>query len=89
MILLVKRVLQKFTPISLFSEANINTAKTYVYGIIAGVPVPFEVPPDACEDMKCPITTGTSEIYTNSIYCDPSYPEVSTGFEVKSERTSG
>ena len=60
----------------LISEEDITSATTHVYGIIGGVPIPFEVPPDACKDMKCPITAGTTEIYTNGIFCDPKYPKV-------------
>ncbi|XP_045188028.1 NPC intracellular cholesterol transporter 2-like [Mercenaria mercenaria] len=53
-------------------------AKTVVHGIIGGVPVPFPVPSDCCNNrnLKCPITSGVTDIYTNAVYCSPSYPKI-------------
>ena len=69
-----------------FSAENSNSAKTVVHGIIGGVPVPFPVPADCCanKNLKCPITSGTTDIYTNSIFCSPQYPKVSEDYFTKS-----
>ena len=59
------------------SDEAVTTAKTVIHGIIAGVPLPFPVPDDnACHVMKCPIAAGTTEIYSPSLKCEPSYPKV-------------
>ena len=59
------------------ADEEVTTAKTVIHGIIAGVPLPFPVPDDnACHVMKCPIAAGTTEIYSPSLKCEPSYPKV-------------
>merc|ERR1712150_213501 len=60
------------------SNEGSNAVTTKVYGIIAGVPVPFPVPSDACNNhnLKCPVVAGSTFTYTNSIYCSPDYPKI-------------
>ncbi|XP_060590221.1 NPC intracellular cholesterol transporter 2-like isoform X2 [Ruditapes philippinarum] len=57
---------------------NSVAAKTVVHGIIGGVPVPFPVPSDCCNNhnLKCPVTSGVTDLYTNYVYCSPSYPQL-------------
>ncbi|XP_052765833.1 NPC intracellular cholesterol transporter 2-like [Mya arenaria] len=60
------------------SKVNSQTAKTSVHGIIAGVPVPFPVADDCCanKNLKCPVVAGSTDVYSNTIFCDPSYPKI-------------
>ncbi|KAH3848417.1 NPC intracellular cholesterol transporter 2-like [Dreissena polymorpha] len=64
--------------INFTSKVNSKTAKNLVHGIIAGVPVPFPVPVDCCENnnMRCPIVAGYNDIYSNTIFCSPDYPKI-------------
>jgi len=57
---------------------NSATATTVVHGIIAGVPVPFPVPSDCCNNhnLKCPIVANTTDYYHNFVFCSPSYPKL-------------
>ena len=48
-----------------------------VHGILKGVPVPFPLPDDnACNFMICPISAGTTIVYSVPFECEESYPEV-------------
>ncbi|KAK7492355.1 hypothetical protein BaRGS_00016452 [Batillaria attramentaria] len=58
------------------ANGQITAAKTYVYGYILGAKVPFPVPADACQDMTCPISSGTNVIYKNVVFVKPVYPLV-------------
>lgn len=61
--------------------ASENTAKatSVVHGIIAGIPVPFQIPDDnACDGMKpsCPIVTNQKYIYNASLDVKKIYPKM-------------
>ncbi|KAL5008047.1 hypothetical protein ScPMuIL_013628 [Solemya velum] len=58
------------------ANKGITSATNKVYGIIAGLRIPFPVQPDACQDMTCSITSGQTVSYTNSIHVLPSYPTI-------------
>ena len=48
-----------------------------VHGILKGVPVPFPLPDDnTCHYMICPISAGTTVVYSAPFECKESYPEV-------------
>ena len=67
-----------YSSIIFIADENSPTAKSKCYGIIGGVPVPFPIPDDACanNNLKCPVTSGASAVYTNKIFCSPQYPKV-------------
>ena len=59
-----------------------------MYGIIAGARVKF-MDEDACKgSVKCPITSGMTYTYTDSIFCRKEYPEVSSFFLCHSREQS-
>ncbi|RUS80550.1 hypothetical protein EGW08_011690 [Elysia chlorotica] len=63
-----------------FSPRNSSdTLASKVYGIVAGIPVPFPLPnPDACKDsaITCPITEGQVLTYKSSFDVLPTYPKI-------------
>lgn len=60
------------------SAEDCKTLTTSLYGIIAGVKVPFPTTvPDACtSSIKCPVTKGMATTFAISILVDKSYPKV-------------
>nr|KAI8740539.1 epididymal secretory protein E1-like [Biomphalaria glabrata] len=64
--------------ISFTAESPIRMATSSVYGIIAGIPVPFPLPDDnACQFMSCPIQKGDKVVYKNGILVDAMFPKIS------------
>ncbi|XP_076464006.1 NPC intracellular cholesterol transporter 2-like [Babylonia areolata] len=59
------------------ANIDITKATTKVYGFILGAKVPFPVPDDACQDMTCPVSKGSTVTYKNAVYVKPEYPNVS------------
>ncbi|XP_060063865.1 NPC intracellular cholesterol transporter 2-like [Ylistrum balloti] len=49
-----------------------------IYGIIDGVQVKFPTAEDCCaiKNLNCPIKTGSTSTYTNSIFVATSYPKL-------------
>ena len=51
-----------------------------VYGIVAGVPVPYPLPnPDACNgcNLNCPVKKDQEYTYINTLPVKQDYPDVS------------
>ncbi|KAK7492354.1 hypothetical protein BaRGS_00016451 [Batillaria attramentaria] len=63
--------------LNITANTEITAAKTVVYGYILGAKVPFPVPSDACQNMACPVSSGATVTYTNTVYVQPVYPLVS------------
>ncbi|XP_025106055.1 NPC intracellular cholesterol transporter 2-like isoform X2 [Pomacea canaliculata] len=63
--------------ITFTASESITSAKTKVYGYILGIKTPFPVPDDACQDMPCPVQSGTTVIYRNAVFVEPVYPQIS------------
>ena len=51
---------------------------TKVYGIVAGVPIPYVTPPDACTgcNLNCPLAAGGNFTYINTFPVLKEYPPV-------------
>ncbi|KAL5463558.1 hypothetical protein EMCRGX_G032463 [Ephydatia muelleri] len=62
-----------FTPKQAFTDL-INK----LYGLIAGVAVPFPLPEaDACKlGVTCPMAVGTQYVETVALYIDPAWPSI-------------
>jgi hypothetical protein len=60
------------------SAEDAKALTTSIYGIIAGVRVPFPITEtDACKSsIKCPLSTGMTTTFAISILVDKSYPKV-------------
>ncbi|XP_012937693.1 NPC intracellular cholesterol transporter 2 [Aplysia californica] len=60
----------KLTP-----NSAVSKAKTKVYGVIAGVEIPFPLADEnACHDMTCPLVSGTAVTYGNYVNVLKAYP---------------
>lgn len=67
------------------TSATVQNLTALVYGIVAGVPIPFALPkPDACHEcnLTCPIIPG-EHVYRNNFNVLPSYPEIRLAIEWK------
>ena len=55
-----------------------TTVTTKVYGIVAGVPIPYVTPPDACTgcNLNCPLAAGGNFTYINTFPVLKEYPPV-------------
>jgi Niemann-Pick C2 protein len=64
--------------IQFVTNANTPSAKNLVYGIIAGVPVPFPLPQaDVCKNnVTCPLVAGTTYTESLSLSVLSEYPTV-------------
>ncbi|XP_046370760.1 NPC intracellular cholesterol transporter 2-like isoform X1 [Haliotis rufescens] len=63
--------------ITMTANAKLTEAKTVVHGIIDGVNTPFPISqPDACQDMTCPVNSGSEVTYTNSIFVREVFPKI-------------
>uniref|UniRef100_T1JAP6 MD-2-related lipid-recognition domain-containing protein n=1 Tax=Strigamia maritima TaxID=126957 RepID=T1JAP6_STRMM len=70
---------------SLTSSTKLTTK---VYGVIGGIKIPWTgLPANACGSVSCPLTSGNSYEYKNSIAVLPSYPaiKVDVQFEFKAD----
>ncbi|RUS75739.1 hypothetical protein EGW08_016490 [Elysia chlorotica] len=66
------------------ANADIDMSGTKVYGLILGQLVPFPLPDeDACHCMSCPIKSGSTVTYKNSIYVKEEYPKLNLVVEWK------
>lgn len=56
-----------------------QASKAVVYGIVAGVPIPFSIPmDDGCKSgIQCPIQAQQTYHYANSLPVKSIYPDVS------------
>lgn len=71
------------------SKVASNKCTAVVYGIIAGIPVPFSIPePDGCKSgISCPIQSGNKYNYVNKMIVKPEYPnlKLTVKWELKSD----
>ncbi|XP_054153442.1 NPC intracellular cholesterol transporter 2-like [Oppia nitens] len=60
------------------SEIDSNTASVKIWGIIAGVPIPFNLPSDACGhyNIKCPINKDNNYELTVTVPILSQYPKI-------------
>jgi len=61
------------------STESTKTAHAQVYGIVAGIPVPFSLPnADGCKDsgITCPIQQGQTYVYSATLPVSKLYPSV-------------
>ncbi|XP_033761209.1 ecdysteroid-regulated 16 kDa protein-like [Pecten maximus] len=60
------------------STEDVSHPTNAIYGIIDGVQVKFPTEADCCagKNLNCPIKTGSSSQYTNSIFVANSYPKL-------------
>lgn len=64
----------------LFIGKDITAVKAAVHGIIAGIPILFPIPnADGCKNsnLVCPLKSGQTYLYQDSIPVATSYPSVS------------
>uniref|UniRef100_H2XMP3 NPC intracellular cholesterol transporter 2 n=2 Tax=Ciona intestinalis TaxID=7719 RepID=H2XMP3_CIOIN len=74
-----------FTP-----NVAVNAAKSFVYGILDGLKVPFPISqPNACVDsnINCPMSKGTSYTYSAKLPIKSLYPDVKVVVEWNLEDT--
>ncbi|XP_036363065.1 NPC intracellular cholesterol transporter 2 homolog a-like [Octopus sinensis] len=76
-------ILKKNTNVSIevdfTATADVQTVKDAVYGIIAGIHVPFPTSqPDACKDkgLTCPLKKGQKYTYKSVIPISSTYPDI-------------
>lgn len=59
---------------------SVTSLKANVYGIVAGIPLPFPLPnANACKNcnLQCPLPANSSETYISAFPVLDTYPEVS------------
>ncbi|KAL3873555.1 hypothetical protein ACJMK2_036654 [Sinanodonta woodiana] len=65
--------------IAFTSASTAKTMKAEVFGIVAGVPIPFPLPnPDGCKEsgIVCPIQSGSTQTYQSTLSVLPQYPDI-------------
>ena len=65
-------------PFLLYSEVDTQSVTAVVHATVEGVTVVFPLKePDGCKTgVTCPVQTGSTNIYTNTLLIDSSYPNV-------------
>jgi len=65
--------------ISYKPKSDVKTMSAYLYGVIAGIPVPFPLPqPDGCAASGgvCPIAAGTEVTFSEALKVQQAYPSM-------------
>ena len=67
------------SPNSIIAETGFSSLTAKVYGIIAGIPIPFRLEnPQACgRSIACPVKEGTDLVYKESMLVQRIFPSVS------------
>ncbi|GIY61878.1 NPC intracellular cholesterol transporter 2 [Caerostris darwini] len=87
---ILKKGTTKGISIKFTSKSESKTLKAVVHGVIAGVPLPFNLPKsDGCKSgIACPTKNGENYTYANNLVIRNSYPSlgVTVRWELKDDQ---